>query len=350
MIKLNLSIIILYFSTVGGSGLASASNCDELSETFEQKFVENITEEDLRDMNVCSDNPYSAYYLGWALSQDNYKYFNKERAEYYLLKASTLGSTAAKMDLAESYLLGSFTEQDYSKAKDIAKDILKSTKNVNNILFAKYILSYISVTSTASESVIDNDDYENLLIASKAGYRAASDLLLELTFSGKLKGKVNKIYILKLSAKNGNQDAKFSLAYKLYKEGNPDGLHLIFELAHSEYLEAQIFLVNYFDEKNLDDSELYWMKAAADNGSAIMAYYYSNRLDSNNSERLPEEGTSIKYLTFAAENGVDNAYKAIGDYYSFFYCETGESLFYNKALENYKKIPVKIKEKSEFCQ
>ena len=349
---MNMIISIMLCNALFFCATASAVNCTELSHIFETRFINEITKENLKDMEECSDNPYSTYYLGWAYSQKEYKYFNSSKAELYLLESSKLGSIAAKMELAESYLLGIFTRVDHKQASLLAKKIIDTSSNTNNILFAKYILSYISIVNSSEES-FDDRDYENLLLAAKAGYKGASDLLLTLAFNEKISSKGDKLSALRLASSNGNQDAKFSLASMLYKEKKAEGLYSMFELANDGYLQAQIFLVNYFDEKNSDASMLYWMKAAADNGSALMAYYYSNRINAAGSRRLTEVDDSIRYLTFAAESGVNDAYKAIGDYYIFFYCETKEKIFYDLALRNYKKVEDdvngKVRRQIDYC-
>lgn len=315
-----------------------AKDCNKIIERFEAYFVKNLTKVDLSELEVCANNEYALDYLGGVYAQKDGPYYDGAKAVKLLTKSAQLGSISAKIDLAESYLLGSFTEVDFGKAKYFAQDILKS-QNTNNELFAKYVLAFIEAERGASGGKAKQQIQNDLFAAARAGYKGASNLLLKLNKEKKLSSEYSNKELLKLAARNGNKEAKFELALELLKEKNTKGLSYIFELAHAEYLDAQIYLAKYFRYKNERDSMLYWMKAAAKNGSPEMSNNYGAEILISNTKKmqLTEEDDAIKYFYYAANNGVKEAFDNIGHHYKFFYCQTKEEYFYRKTIENYKQ-------------
>lgn len=331
-----------------------AADCNSVMERFEASFVNELSVEDLSELENCADNEYALAYLGGVYLQKDGPYYDEAKAVKFLTKSAQLGSVSAKIDLAESYILGSFTEVDFDKAKYFAEDIIKS-KNTNNQLFAKYILAFIDAESDTSGDNVQQQVQEDLFVAAKAGYKGASNLLLNLYKDKRLGSKYSNKEILKLAARNGNMEAKFMLALELLKEKNTKSLSYIFELAHAEYLDAQIYLAKYFRYKNERDSMLYWMKAAANNGSPEMSNNYGAEIliSNTNKMQLTEQNDAIKYFYYAANKGVKEAFDNIGHHYKFFYCQTKDVYFYKKAIQNYKQgtKPDKSKlGKEEICQ
>ncbi len=331
-----------------------AKDCNPVIERFEATFIHELTIEDLSELEACSNNKYALNYLGKVYSQKGSPYYDEAKAAKFLSSSAQLGSISAKIQLSESYLLGSFTEVDFDKAKNFAEDISKSN-NTNNQLFAKYILAFIEAKKSTSGERVDQQVQKDLFTAAEAGYKGANNILLNLYKDKRLDLKYSKKELLKLAARNGNMEAKFELALELLKEKNIKGLSYIFELAHAEYLDAQIYLAKYFRYKNERDSMLYWMKAAAKNGSPEMSNNYGAEILISNTKKmqLTEEDDAIKYFYYAANNGVKEAFDNIGHHYKFFYCQTNDKYFYRKAIENYKQGTKPEKSKlghEEICQ
>ncbi|MHC9509534.1 SEL1-like repeat protein [Kangiella sp. M94] len=299
---ISLSLLVCAFSLY-------AKDCNKVIERFEASFVKELTMVDLSELEVCADNEYALDYLGGVYAQKNGPYFDEAKAVKFLTKSAQLGSISAKIDLAESYLLGSFTEINFDKAKYFAEDILKS-KNTNNQLFAKYILAFIEVERSSSGGKAKQQIQNDLFASAKAGYKGASNLLLKLNKEKRLSSENSEKELLKLAARNGNMDAKFELALFLLKEKDIKGLSYIFELAHADYLDAQKYLVKYFRHKNERDSMLYWMKVAAKNGDPVVSNNYGAEILVSNTRKmqLTEEDDAIKYFYYAANSGVKEAY------------------------------------------
>lgn len=315
-----------------------AKDCNPVIERFEATFIHELTIEDLSELEACADSEYALSYLGSVYAHKDGPYYDKDKALKYLSKSAQLGSISAKIDLAESYLLGTFTEVDFDEAKYLAQDILKS-KNTNNQLFAKYVLAFIEAGKSESGGKVRHQIQSDLFAAAQAGYKGASNLLLKLNKEKKLSSEHSEKELLNLAATNGNKEAKFELALELLKEKNIKGLSYIFELAHTDYLDAQIYLAKYFRYKNERESMLYWMKAAANNGSPEMSNNYGAEILISNTKKmqLTEQDDAIKYFYYAANNGVKEGFDNIGHHYKFFYCQTNDKYFYRKAIENYKQ-------------